>query len=696
MDFDRTVPIKPLTPDEGAKPADAGAQPAAAEAKPATAAPAELSLVEQTVPVTPIPDVTGTIPRSKRAELALDKTIPVKPMPELAAAMPASKMPALKKPETAPKQPQAAVLKPEAVTVKPETGTFKPETAADAWLGLLAARGVKYLFANGGTDFAPVAEAYAKGQKLGWKLPQVVIVPHENLGVAMAHGYTMVTGRPQAMMVHVGVGTANAMNGLINASRQNVPILFTAGRTPLTEGHGAPALVGARDNYIHWAQEHFDQGAMLREFVKWDYELRHAEQTETVLDRALAIAKSEPQGPVYVTLPREILASDFSKTGFSANSTIAPASPPAPDLNALEAAGKLLGAAQHPLLITANGGRTADSARAIEQLAQTLAVPVVQYRPRHLALSTEHPMHCGWDPHALLKEADLVLVVDCDVPWIPKQGKPKADAKVIHIGPDPLFARYPLRGFRADISLTGAVAHTLQALWRSAQKQTVPPQKVEERRIAVSEYSNQLRSKSRAGVEPMPAAITGKWLSACINRVMGKDSILVNEYPIVLEEMEIGESGRYFANSPAGGLGWGMGAALGAKLASPDKTVLCALGDGSYMFGNPSAAHYVSEAMRLPVLFIIANNARWAAVHRSTLATYPKGFASETKEPPFATLEPSPRFEHIVKASGGHGERVSEPKELVPALERAMKVVREEKRQALLNVCLEASYVKTS
>src|SRR5678816_2759323 len=95
---------------------------------------------------------------------------------------------------------------------KPGAQAFKPETAADAWLGLLAARGIEYLFANGGTDFAPVVEAYAKGQKLGWRLPQIVIVPHENMGVAMAHGYAMVTGKPQAMMVHVGVGTANSIS----------------------------------------------------------------------------------------------------------------------------------------------------------------------------------------------------------------------------------------------------------------------------------------------------------------------------------------------------------------------------------------------------------------------------------------------------------------------------------------------------
>jgi acetolactate synthase-1/2/3 large subunit len=228
------------------------------------------------------------------------------------------------------------------------------------------------------------------------------------MGVAMAHGYTMITGKPQAMMVHVGVGTANSMNGLINASRQNVPILFSAGRTPITESGALPA---ARNNYIHWAQEHFDQGGMLREFMKWDYELRHAEQVETVVDRALAIAQSEPQGPVYVTLPREVLASPFPKE-ISKSPTMVRASPPAADAAVLEEAAKLLGNAQHPLLITANGGRTEESATAIRHLAQALAVPVIHYRPRFLALSTEHPMSCGWDPHAFLKEADVVLVVD--------------------------------------------------------------------------------------------------------------------------------------------------------------------------------------------------------------------------------------------------------------------------------------------
>jgi acetolactate synthase-1/2/3 large subunit len=204
------------------------------------------------------------------------------------------------------------------------------------------------------------------------------------------------------------------------------------------------------------------------------------------------------------------------------------------------------------------------------------------------------------------------------------------------------------------------------------------------------------RDKARSGVDPAPASITGKWASACLNRVMGEDAILVNEYPIFLEEMTIAEPLRYFGTPPSGGLGWGLGAALGAKLAAPDKTVIAALGDGAYMFGNPTPGHFVGEAMRLPVLYVVFNNARWAAVHRATLASYPSGFAAKENQPPFATLEPSPRFEHVVQASGGYGERVTAPGELMPALERALKAVRVEKRQALLNVCLEASYVKTS
>ena len=167
------------------------------------------------------------------------------------------------------------------------------ESAAEAYLELLAARGVEYFFGNAGTDFAPLIEAYAKRAAQGQHLPRAAHGARtRSPRSAMAHGYAMITGRPQVVMVHVIVGAANALGGIINAARAHAPILFTAGRTPITEER----LPGARNRHIHWAQESFDQGAMVREFVKWDYELRNFAQLETVVDRALAISRSRAAG----------------------------------------------------------------------------------------------------------------------------------------------------------------------------------------------------------------------------------------------------------------------------------------------------------------------------------------------------------------------------------------------------------------
>src|SRR5580704_15854397 len=185
--------------------------------------------------------------------------------------------------------------------------TTKPSVAA-AYLALLAERGVPYLFGNPGTDFAPIVEAYAEAARTGAPAPQPMLAAHENLAVSMAHGYAMVSRRIPAVMVHVSVGTANMICAAMNAARENVAILLTAGRSPLTES----GLLGSRDGYIHWAQEMYDQAGMLREIVKWDYELRNAEQLATVVDRALAIAGSEPRGPVYLSLPREVIAAPAS------------------------------------------------------------------------------------------------------------------------------------------------------------------------------------------------------------------------------------------------------------------------------------------------------------------------------------------------------------------------------------------------
>jgi acetolactate synthase-1/2/3 large subunit len=508
-----------------------------------------------------------------------------------------------------------------------------------------------------------------------------MLVPHENIAIGMAYGFAMVTGRMQAVMVHVGVGTANAICGLFNASRQAIPIFMTAGRTPWTEG----GVLGGRNNYINWAQEMFDQAGMLREATKWDYELKHPAHLESVVDRAMALARSEPQGPIYLVLPREVLAADHPQDCAS-SSTLAPtiAANPPPEVMAQIA--QLLQSAKRPVLITADAGRHRKAWDALALFAERHAVPVVQYRPRFASISTSHPMHAGYDPNPFLREADLVLVADCDVPWIPEFVQPREDAKVVQFGADPLFTNYPLRGFRSNISLAAGTTATLEAL------AALPPS---EQLGTRREWADKLRLRP----EPAPTAEQGMssaWVSWCIGQAADDDTVVLNEYSLVLEQLQLTRHGNYFSHSPAGGLGWATGAALGVRLARPTAAVIVCVGDGTYMFGNPTPFHFVSRAQQLPVLTVVFNNRRWGAVHRATLSMYPDGGASRMKEPPFSTLEPSPDYEKIVEACGGYGEKVEDPAQLPAALARALHAVRVEGLPAVLNVITEINYSRTS
>ena len=268
-----------------------------------------------------------------------------------------------------------------------------PETVAEAYLALLKARGVDWLFANAGTDFAPIIEALVRGAKAGLAMPEPVVVPHENAAVGMAHGYYLLTGRPQAVMVHVNVGMANALMGLLNAARDNVPIFFTSGRTPLTES----GRTGSRDVPIHWGQEMYDQGGMLREYVKWDYELRYGEQVEAIVDRALAIAMAEPRGPIYLSLPREALAAPLEGFAFDATPRQVAPAPPAPDVDAIDRAAAILAKAERPLIVTARAGRAPGGAAALARFAERFAMPVVEFWPAQNSLPSTHPMHAGGD-----------------------------------------------------------------------------------------------------------------------------------------------------------------------------------------------------------------------------------------------------------------------------------------------------------
>ncbi|HKC08831.1 MAG TPA: thiamine pyrophosphate-requiring protein [Methylomirabilota bacterium] len=557
------------------------------------------------------------------------------------------------------------------------------ESTADAYLELLAARGVEYFFANAGTDFAPLIEAYARRGAQGQASPRPITVPHEVPAVAMAHGYTMVSGRAQAVMVHVIVGAGNAAGGVINAARSNIPMLFSAGRNPITEAGDA----GSRDRPIHWAQEAFDQAGMLREFVKWDYELKRFDQLETVVDRALTLAQSEPRGPVYLTLPREVLAERHDAIEYADPARAVVPAGTLPDPGAIDEAAAMLASARNPIIITKALGRDPAAVPVLVRLAETLGAPVFDQFHTYVNFPQDHDLHGGFEAAPHLAEADAILVIESDVPWFPQMNRPKPETRVVHLGVDPLFSRYPVRGFPADLALAGTPRLALAAL-ADAVARRVDRAAVAERRqrwtAAGARRREAAAAKSRAVQGDAPIDMLA--LSRAIGELVDDRTIVVNEYDLDAPQCTFTRPGSYFAAPPSGGLGWGLGAALGAKLAAPDHSVICCVGDGAYIFGSPTASHFVSRAYNLPVLFVVFNNRTWNAVKRAVQTYARDGWAVRTDSMPLTALEPSPDYEMICKASGGHGEKVEDPAALGDALRRGLRIVREEKRQVVLNV----------
>ncbi|HEY2621703.1 MAG TPA: thiamine pyrophosphate-requiring protein [Acetobacteraceae bacterium] len=552
--------------------------------------------------------------------------------------------------------------------------------AAEDYLDALAAHDIEHLFCNPGTDFAPIVEAFARAARTNRKVPRPMVVPHENAALSMAHGYTMVTGKPQAVMLHTNVGTANAINMLIDASRDRIPVLLTSGRTPFTES-GAE---GSRSVYIHWAQEMYDQAGMLREVVKWDYEMKRGDQAATVVDRALELAMASPKGPVYLSLPREVLGEVVTTPAESNIARRAGPRTPSPSPSDIEKLAELVAAARAPIVITGLLGQDPRDAVVLSRLAERWALPVIPFNTRYFAMSANHTMFQGSTPRPLLDNADLVIVIESDVPWIPSREQPPAGARIVQIGEDPLYARYPMRNFASDLTIASSALTVLESLEQALQGRAGAF--VEERRARLVARSQELHAQWRdeAAQAGRGNKNTLPWLNHCLREVVDRDTIVISEYSFRQEYCPLETPGSLFGVSAAGGLGWGFGASLGAKLAAPERQVLSVLGDGAYMFANPTACHYVAQMQNLPVLTVIYNNALYGAVRRATLDMFSNGIAAQGDGRLLADL-PAPNFEKIISAHDGHGERVEHPADLPAALRRAAAAVRGG-QQALVNV----------
>lgn len=551
--------------------------------------------------------------------------------------------------------------------------------AAEDILSRMKAAGIDVLLANGGTDFPSIIEAYARAPESGLSLPEPVIITHEGVALGMAHGYYLMAGKPAAVMVHVNVGLANSVMGIINAASEQVPLLMCSGRTPLTEG----GRFGSRSSPIHWGQEMRDQAGMIREVVKWDYELRYPEQAGAVIDRAMSIAQSEPCGPVYVSLPREVLAEARPQRP-APRTTVAPSTYAAAHPDQIARAAALIARAERPVIITQSPDHHGGF-EVLARLAERHAVPVVEFWATRQALPTGHPMHAGRDPAPWVAEADVIVTVNAMVPWIADHVAPPEGCVVIGIGPDPQFRGVPMRGFGMDIALAGGSRATLAAL-AQALDTLEPGAAADSRRARVAAFRAE-KAAARARVSALGSGkpMSPAYVSRCLNEAADDSTTFFNELGIDPAVMDFDAEKSFFSTPLSGGLGWGLSAALGAQLADRSRQVIACVGDGSYVFANPVACHQTAASLGLPLLTVVFNNGIWNAVRRSTLGMYPDGKAAAANVMPITALSAMPDHAAVARAHGAHAERVEDGAELPAAIRRALAATRAG-QQALLDV----------
>ncbi len=554
-------------------------------------------------------------------------------------------------------------------------------TAGGALLARLKRIGVDYVFANSGTDFPPIIEGLAEAAAKDIDLPQAIVIPHEGAAMAMAHGYYLATGRSQAVMAHTNVGLANCAIGAINAAVEHVPVLLFSGRTPTTERD----RFGARTVPIGWGQEMRDQTALVREAVKWDYELRFPEQVAEVVDRAWAIANSAPRGPVYVSLPREVLCQAAPSDGLDQPPLMQPTRAHA-SADQIEQAAQILASARNPVIFAQHGAGSAEAFAALSELVQDWGIPVCQYWALGLAIPTDHPMAAGPDPAPLLEQADAILVLDALAPWSPDIHKPDAACRIIQMGPDPLSARIPIRNFRSDLSIACDTADGILALKRAMDAHRPADVADRAKRVADVNARDRMQVLDRAG-SGGEGAMTKDWVSLCLSRaIQGRDASVLSELGCPMAPMTLDHHRAWYQEPHAGGLGWSFPAALGMQLADRDRLIVATMGDGSYMFANPVACHQIAEALSLPLLVVIVNNAEWGAVRQSVLGLYPDGHAARTNAMPLTQLSPAPDFTLVAQASRAWARSVQDGRDLPAALQEALDHIRTTRSLALLDV----------
>jgi acetolactate synthase-1/2/3 large subunit len=550
---------------------------------------------------------------------------------------------------------------------------------AEAFIESLNEHGVDHLFLNPGIDVVPIQGTIAAFRALGKPAPRVVLCTHESVAVAAAHGYAMVSGRPQVVTVFQDVGTLQGGGAIINLKYGRMPVILCAGRNP------APKRV-------NWLQEPFDQRRITRDYVKWDHEIGVHENISSVLQQAFCTASTEPCGPVYLSIPHEVMTGKMGELTVSAPIQYGRALPSDIDIKALEQAAEILIDSENPLIMTAYSGRHPQSAAQLVDLAEMLGARVLTTDLRMNFPST-HPL-CpgidairGGDYDHYIAEADVLLLIDYDFPGpVEKRVAPRPEARIIHMDMEPFKRGKPLWSRLANVLIEADSSKLLPALNEIVRRRLTakPDPRFRDRFEQMKAEHIQIRDKwdALAKREANQSPLSTEWLCHCINEVADEDALIVHMIPSNAEslshQIRRTKPGTLFSwGDSAGSMGWPLGAALGAKLAAPDKMVINLIGDGGFIYGCPVATLWAASVYKAPFLTVIFNNQSYYSIKELIRMNYGEGSVSGEMGFEVGTdIKMPPDYSLVAKSCRAYGQRVDDPSDLLPALKRAVNRVR--------------------
>lgn len=556
-------------------------------------------------------------------------------------------------------------------------------TGAEAFLRVLSGMGVERIFASPGSEWSPVWEALAKPDE---SAPAYLSSRHEEIALAMASGYAKATGKLPGVMIHTTVGALHGSMALRGALHEQVPMVVFTGESIAYGEDDGPDPGG---QWLRFLSDVGGPARLVDRCVKWSFGVNDRRILVSTVQRACQMAMSSPRGPVFVSLPMEYL---FDKVTRETPLKVSMPSLPSPDPKGIEELANLLRTAENPVIVSENAGRTAGVVNRMVELAELLDAPVVETRSSgYFNFPRDHELHGGFDPGEFMADADVVCLVGATQPWHPASAPAAPGAKVAALDEEPLHMELPYWGFQLDLSIVGELEASLAALVErlgrdgvrgDAERRARLREKGAARRAAWVRQARSLESRD---------PIDTNWVMYQLNRVIPDDAYLVEETithrMAVHQYLDRVRPGNFFSGC-IGGLGTGLGTALGVKAAHPDKPVVLVIGDGSFNYNPGIAGFGFAQEFRMPILIVLMDNHGYKSMKRGVPAYYPEGWAVRTNQFVGTSIAPAPDYAAIARAFDGFGERVQRPDTVGPVLERGLQAAREG-RLALVDVWLE-------